>query len=644
MTNVFDDFVADLDPVEFIERKLVLEGKQFSYTSNGRDFAKEIIYHSCQRLKYDKASRPVCVLKGRQVGLSTLVAGISLYFMYSENHKAFLHVFPEINQADQYSKRALINLIQESAETGKLPPDFVNKQGTQNQDHKDFYNRNTLYVKASSVDGRRLRGLTIQGIPIFDEFAQMTETAFRNVMECASNSKFFYEAEVDETQNKIANGSVTPHIVFGTPTSEEGLFHKIWRTSNKKEFFFTCPHCGNESSLFYEVVSRDEVFTNLETGTMIKCLNKFDRSGCGKLFDKNAEMPKGKWKSTLPPTGKRSGKQADHYKVTQEDYDYEGFYVPQFLRGNVTREEIDNKYKTMPLKEFYNEVLGQFYSFQQDALTRSDIIRLTTTNPDTTTWSLPAHYLERGTFMGIDWGARSSDEDRGTRSFTTCCILSLENTAGMRGQLKLIHASKLSEKDTDKQIERINELMRRYNVIKCVADAGFGKTEREQLTKMHGSERFSGCWWSGTAKRAFSYNDKENVVTANKHTILEYFFEDLKQSKFCFPYDEQSEEKLQWLLDHMCNIEVLNVERNGIITKEFHKKGGTEIDGLAGMAYAWTAYEFFKTKGFSMGPGQSITSGHANTPIVVRVGPLPGGGGLRNTRPRIIDKHWRGRR
>lgn len=570
MADFFSQFLNNLDIIEFVENNLILEGSPFLFSNNGRDFAKQIMRYGAHIMPYNKSAKPMIVVKGRQIGLSTATAAMSLYFMHAESHKSFLHCFPEIGQARRFSTKRLIELIEDSQKHGRLPGNFLNTSSTatQSQVQKDFHKNNTLYVEGTSLDGRRLRGVSISGLCMMDEFASLTEAAYRNVLECSANSHFGY----------INKGKQLPHLVFGTPEAEGTLFENLWKRSNQQEFFFKCPHCGHEVNLFYDVRNRDSVDTNLFEGTLVTCRTK-DNKGCGKPFDKIKEMPKGFWKATI-----------------LSDCEYVGFYVPQFLNGSITKESIDQKFKEYHTKQFYNEVLGKFYSFEDEVLTKNEIIRLTTTNPKTTDWDFPPHIIDKQTFMGIDWGARVSGvEDTGSGSYTVVTVMSVLPT----GHLKLEHCSRLSTNDTDEKVKQVTALMKKFNVLKCVADKGFGYDIGQRLQKLVGPDRFSMCEWGGHTKKAVSYDKEINTIRADKHVAHELFFDNLKQGKFCFPYSLRAEQEIEWLLDHMTNVEVINVEKNGMIKKEFRKKMGKETDGLASLIYTYTAFQFFKTSGFA---------------------------------------------
>lgn len=572
MATLFDNFLTKLDIVEFIEKNLVLEGEDFSYTNNGRDFMKEILRYSAHIMPYSKQSKPMICVKGRQTGMSTMTSALMLYFLVNEDHKTFLHAFPEIKQANRHSSKRFQNMIDESIAKGKLPGNLVDKKGVDSNTQKDFHKSNTIYIDGLSVDARRIRGMSVSGLICYDEFATTSRQAFDNSLEAAANTHFGY----------INKGKAIPHFVFGTPESEGSLFQDIWERSDKREYFLKCQHCGHKFPLFYDLITRSDVFTNLESGTLVKCLDK-EGKGCQKLNDKMGKsMSEGEWRQT-----------------TNKDADYVGYYVPQYLNGKVTREIIEEKRKTTPTRTFYNEVLGKFYSFEEEALSRQDIVRLTTTNPSTLEWDLPPHVLDRKTFMGIDWGARVSGvDDTGAGSYTVVTVFSLMPT----GHLKLEHASRLSTKDTDEKVKQVTELMKRYNVLKCVADRGFGEAEWQRLQKIHGQDRFTANAWGGHSKRSFIYTQDINLITSDKHVVHEIFFDELKQGKFCIPYSMKAEAELEWLFDHISNIEVITVSENGMIKKQYKKKQGKETDGLASLIFAYTAFQFWKTNGFSQNP------------------------------------------
>lgn len=590
--NPFNDCLGKLDIVEFIEKKLVLEGKPFLYSKNGRNYVKGLLRYCAHILPYSNKAKPVVVLKGRQTGISSATAGLTMYFMEYEDHKNILHAFPEIGQARRHSSGRLKQLIEDSTKQGGLGNDFQDKKGTDSQSQKDFKNANILYVEGISKDARRIRGMSVD-LCCYDEFASTTRQAFDNSLQAAANTSFRY----------IDNGAVIPHFIFGTPESEGSFFHQVWEKSDKREYLLKCQHCGHYFPIFFDVISKGQFKTNMDTGTIVRCLDR-DGKGCQKANDKmGAAMDDGKWSPTKPTS----------------DCKYVGYFIPQYLNGRITREMIVDQFEKMPTREFFNEVLGLFYAFEDDALSKQEIIRLTTTNPNTSEWEFPPYVLDKQTFMGVDWGARVSGvEDTGVGSYTVVTIMSLMPT----GHLKLEYAGRLQVFEEEEKVKGIIELIKKFNVNKCVVDYGYGKSNYEKLKQLYGPDRIVACEWGGHRKRPIIFEKEHNIIRADKHVAHEMFFDQVRQQKFCFPYSLKAEAETEWLLDHMTNIEVINVEKDGIIRKEYHKKRGKETDGLASLIYAYTAFQFFKTNGFALGNNQIGTkSGKSGLqPYIVQQG------------------------
>lgn len=578
--SLFTDFFSNLDIIQFVESCLVLQGQPYRYLKNGRDFMADILRYGAHVLPYSNKAKPMVVLKGRQIGMSTATSALMLYYMYAEDHKTFGHFFPEVGMARRHSSKTFIEMIEDSMVVGKLPKDFLNKRATQSQAQKDFHRSNTIYIEGVSTDARRIRGMSLTGLPVYDEFASTTREAYKNSLETAANSHFGY----------VDNNKQIPHIVFGTPESEGSLFENIWDMSDKREYHLKCTHCGMYFPLFYEVKSRDDVFTNLKHGTLVACMDREGR-GCGGIMDKKDKaMQEGKWMSSLTEEQKQRNK--DKFGDT---HNFVGFYVPQFLSGEITRESIDHKRQNDPPRVFANEVLGKFYSNVEDALTPAQVLHYTATKPNTGDWDLPTAILDKKTFMGIDWGGRASgEEDNGMGSYTVVTILSLLPT----GQLKLEHASRLNTTDIDDQLKQIRDLVKRFNVCKIIADRGYGEAQRQRLTQTYG-DLFTACLWSSNMKKAQVYAKDVNLITADKHVLHENFFDQLRQYKFCFPNSQKAEEELEWMREHITNVEVVNVEVSGMIKKTYQKKRGKETDGLASLIYAYTAFQFVKTAAFT---------------------------------------------
>ena len=104
MGDLLSDF-ALIDPVEFAEKALTIDGQPFQITSCGRDYLHEIYRYICLEA-VGKKGKSVVVKKGRQVEMTTTACSVSLYFACGGvyDHIRGLHTFPQIEQARRYSK------------------------------------------------------------------------------------------------------------------------------------------------------------------------------------------------------------------------------------------------------------------------------------------------------------------------------------------------------------------------------------------------------------------------------------------------------------------------------------------------------------------------------------------------------------
>ena len=74
--------LLNLDPVYFCENYLLLDGKPFRLHGNGyKPFADIYSYIGIKALEPN--SKPVIMVKGRQVGATTMASALEMYFMGS---------------------------------------------------------------------------------------------------------------------------------------------------------------------------------------------------------------------------------------------------------------------------------------------------------------------------------------------------------------------------------------------------------------------------------------------------------------------------------------------------------------------------------------------------------------------------------
>src|ERR1700722_2300261 len=109
--------LLNYDPVNFCEQYLTLEGKPFTLSGNGyRPFAD--IYRYVGLKSLEKDAKPVIIVKGRQVGATTMASALEMYFMGSglfgvgtKPPIRIIHAFPQLELAAAYSKTKLQQMI-----------------------------------------------------------------------------------------------------------------------------------------------------------------------------------------------------------------------------------------------------------------------------------------------------------------------------------------------------------------------------------------------------------------------------------------------------------------------------------------------------------------------------------------------------
>ena len=87
---------------------------------------------------------------------------------------------------------------------------------------------------------------------------------------------------------------------------------------------------------------------------------------------------------------------------------------------------------------------------------------------------------------------------------------------------------------------------------------------------------------------------------SNKDLLIEELFDLLRKGKIRFPW--KSYEHIEWLIDHCTSMESKIRVSGGQPLKTF-VKGSSPNDGLMALMYAYMAYKFDLTKGFTIKPG-----------------------------------------
>ncbi len=182
------DSIVSLDPVAFVEKYLTMDGAPFRLSNNGyKPFCDIYRYIGIKALEPN--SKPVVMVKGRQVGGTTMASALEMYFMgcgsFGTNGKPpirIIHAFPQLDQSAAYSKTKLSAMIDNSV-AAPLDPTASKTKKTKSHmqalldtsnpannslQFKQFAGGNHIWIESTGLDGSRLRGRTADVI-FYDE-------------------------------------------------------------------------------------------------------------------------------------------------------------------------------------------------------------------------------------------------------------------------------------------------------------------------------------------------------------------------------------------------------------------------------------------------------------------------------------------
>lgn len=585
--------LLNLDPVYFCENNLTLDSKPFRLRGNGyKPFAEIYRYIGIKALEPD--AKPVIIVKGRQVGATTMASALEMYFMGSgifgnatKPPIRIIHAFPQLELAAAYSKTKLNAMIQSAV---ALPDDPNKPRGSKAKSYmqalldqttatndslhfKQFVGGNHLWVESTGVDADRIMGRTADVI-FFDEVQKTTGTAIGNALKILTTAKY-------------GRPSKGVQIYFGTPRRKGSDFHKMWQTSSQQYYYLGCDSCEKHFPLY--TPESDEWKKIWIHGMIVKCPH------CGKEQNKLEAAERGKWVSLKDPD--------------DPDCKMIGFHINQLYMPMFTREDIENEMPGIhPInteRTFMNEVVGEFFQGDSSPITPEEIRE---------NCAEPRKFSARITpirdskdpqivVLGIDYGARSdleqlanpdSAKERG-QSYSTAVILSATGP----GLLQIEYATKFKKNDMEYKKGLIEQMMRQYSVNLAIGDIGFSQDFSTMLHNIHGDKYLvSRAHPRVNGHQKFTMDAFPKELVFERDYYIGELYEKMKKGMIKFPFGDY--EKIAWLIDHCCSMEIKpSISRMGGDPQIHYVKGGTPNDGFMALLNAYLAYKFIITKGFT---------------------------------------------
>lgn len=577
--------ILNIDPVYFIENNLTIDGKPFKLTGNGyKPFVDIYRYVGIKAL--EKNSKPVVIVKGRQVGATVMAAALECFFMASGNFGTngnppirVMHAFPTLELVAAYAKTKLNPMI----DTAKIPPGAKPGAKVKNVirekldatvaandslSFKQFQGGNHLFIESLGLDGNRTMGKS-SDILFVDESA----TASWNAV--AKTEKILTSAQYGRVGDGVK-------LFFGTPLQAGSDFYKIWNRSNQQYFYLGCEKCGE---LFPLYTPASKEWENIWIRDFIvKC------SHCEHEQDKIEAAERGKWVALN-----------DNPNCDFIGFHISQLYIPYFNKEKIIREKPEN-HPTNTERVYQNEVLGEFYSGSSAPLT-PDLIDTMCADRERKFARQIIPNDNKRVYLGLDWGdkvdadlASVGEEKRSGGQSYSCAVVM---TADGPNLLSIQFAKRLKSNDPETKRSTVEELFKRYSVNLAIGDVGHAGDLTYILQEMFG-DKFLASRAVGQVRGHVNFDDGifPKEIKFERDYWIEEFIDFIKKGNLKFPYGNY--EQLAWLIQHCCSMDLkVSIDRYGQ-AKGRYVKGSTPNDGFMAALNAYIAFRYDQSNGFKI--------------------------------------------
>jgi intein/homing endonuclease len=285
--DIIRENILNLDVIHFVETYLTVDGAPFRLTNNGyKPFVDIYRYIALKAIEPD--AKPVVLVKGRQVGATTMAAALECYFMacglFGNNGRAPMrigHMFPTLSLAAAYTKTKLDPMLSSSKpmpgvlkNNGMLKSFMESRLDTSspannNMHFKLFKGGNLIFVESTGVDGDRIRG---RQLALDTELP--TPNGFIKLDDVKEGDHLFDEEGNICTVTKVHPTNLTPEaykITFDDGTIVEACAEHLWSTHTKSERRFKkAPTVKNTKEIFNTLQVRGESNHSIKTCSPVK--------------------------------------------------------------------------------------------------------------------------------------------------------------------------------------------------------------------------------------------------------------------------------------------------------------------------------------------------------------------------------------
>ena len=428
-------------------------------------------------------------------------------------------------------------------------------------------------------------------------FIVVTETNSNNQISgiVVSNCQDMFATAIGNATKTLTAAKYGPvgqgvQVYFGTPKEKNSYFSSLWDMSDQRYYHLGCKNC-KETFPFY--LPDDKRWMDIwVSGHTIRC------PLCSCEQHKVEAIERGKWVPSRNP---------DECKLV--GFHINQLYIPYFTKENILNLMPENN----PLQTeriFKNEVVGEFFSGAGLPITRAEIYEKCRDADRAFSKTISAK--EKSSYLGVDWGGKDDGSDSNIGQSYSCVVIL---SALPDGTLLVEHAHKLRKQDFDYKKETIHEMYKRFGIRQGLSDWFFGQDVVHDLQRHYGS-RFLGAQGSGNLLKPLKFREDELIVSYNKDMMVEEIFDLFRKGKIRFPW--KSFEYIEWLIDHCTSMES-SIKTVGGQPIKTYSKGSGPNDGLMALMYAYMAYKFDATKGFSIKPGINGNEQSAPRPVLAHL-------------------------
>lgn len=222
-----------------------------------KPFADVYRYIGIKALEPD--AKPLIIVKGRQVGATTMASALEMYFMgcglFGNGINPairIMHTFPLMELAAAYSKTKLNDMIV-SSKPVEIDVNNKNKKGEKPKSHmqslldkstptndslgfKQFVGGNHIWIESTGLDADRIMGRT-SDVMFIDEIQRTSGLAIGNALKILTTAKY-------------GRPSKGVQVLFGTPRRKGSDFYKMWQRSSQQYYYLGCEECKGHFPLY----------------------------------------------------------------------------------------------------------------------------------------------------------------------------------------------------------------------------------------------------------------------------------------------------------------------------------------------------------------------------------------------------------